>query len=766
VGKKKKVSSINTTTKHYYIQKMSASQFIDGKLAQLQNMIKRDPGAYVEEFQQQHRHFLSELALFQLEPSKPAGHFGEVVSFLSHVAPCYKEALKEYPTQISGLLSEHYLTLDRKLREVMVRALILMRNRNLFAPIPLLKLCFLLFRCPDKDLRSLLYKFIVADVRSMNRLSLNHRLNTDLQNFLYTMLEDASVVAARKSLDVIVELYRRRIWTGARTVNAVADVCLSKRSTLSRTACRFFLGIDHLIDADQAEEDEDDQKIVKHAKMLSERTGSVSKKTRSSKRKKAKQIKKAKKIQQKQNAEDQRLDNPRWPAIDLLHDPQGFVDKMYRKLRTTNEQFDVRMLYMNLLSRVIGRNQCICLNFYQFMTRYMQPSQRDVTKMMAYVVQGCHELIPPDELKTLILTIANNFVTDRCAGEVITVGLNGIREIVARVPLLLDEEDLEHLWLDMVEYRTHRGDKNVAVAARSALNFFREIRPEVLNRKDRGKDASISLSHGAAGTRLQYGETRVVDGVEGVELLERARREAAARGDPMEDDDDESAWTHTEKKSDDEDDDEDGWMAASDSDMEEGEGEGDGDGEGDGNDNGESEASSSSSSSSSSSAVDPNRQRLDATKILTPRDFELLEKLKKEEKQAMLGKRKRRAADFYTKDAVLQTDNLDAASVVDFVSLKGPHAMRKTDLEARLASQREGQMHRDEKAPGRKVGMSNREKEKRTKNFGMISKKRSVLAKQKTKMSRQRANQKKHREHLQKKSKQITKIRSRRKQGR
>ena len=763
---------------------MSASQFIDGKLAQLQNMIKRDPGAYLEEFQQQHRHFLSELALFQLEPSKPAGHFGEVVSFLSHVAPCYKEQLKEFPTQISNLLSEHYLTLERKLREVMVRALILMRNRNLFAPIPLLKLCFLLFRCPDKDLRSLLYKFIVSDVRNMNKNSLNHRLNTDLQNFLYTMLEDASVVAARKSLDVIVELYRRRIWTGARTVNAVADVCLSKRSTLSRTAVRFFLGIDHLIDADQAEEDDDEKAIVAQAKVISERTGSVSKKTRSSKRRKAKFQKKAKKIQQKMNAEDQRLDDPRWPAIDLLHDPQGFADKMYRRLRTSNEQFEVRMLYMNMLSRVIGRNQCICLNFYQFMTRYMQPSQRDVTKMMAYIVQGCHELIPPDELKTLIKTIANNFVTDRCSGEVITVGLNGIREIVSRVPLLLDEEDLEHLWLDMVEYRTFRGDKNVSVAARSALNFFREIRPEVLKRKDRGKDASISLSGGAAGSRLQYGETLVVEGVEGVHLLERARREAAERGEPMDDDNDEDAWTHAPEKekgsgSEDEEDD-DGWMAVSDSDNDDDEAEESNSNKIKDSSNNDDDSSSSSSSSSSSAASaltalpahlqmqqpKAKRQRLDGMKILTPRDFELLAKLKEEERKELLGKRKRRAADYNTADAVLKTGNLAMASVVNPISLQGVHAMRKTDLQARLASQRAGQMGRDDKVDGRKAGMSNKEKEKRTKNFGMVSKKRSVVNKQKQKLTQVLWNQKKHRTHLQKNTKSISKIRSRRKQGR
>ena len=37
------------------------------KLPQLQNLIKRDPPGYVDEFLQQHRHFLSELQIFQLK---------------------------------------------------------------------------------------------------------------------------------------------------------------------------------------------------------------------------------------------------------------------------------------------------------------------------------------------------------------------------------------------------------------------------------------------------------------------------------------------------------------------------------------------------------------------------------------------------------------------------------------------------------------------------------------------------------------------------
>jgi hypothetical protein len=34
--------------------------------------------------------YTSELEIFQLKPGKDSERFGELVSFLSHVAPCYK----------------------------------------------------------------------------------------------------------------------------------------------------------------------------------------------------------------------------------------------------------------------------------------------------------------------------------------------------------------------------------------------------------------------------------------------------------------------------------------------------------------------------------------------------------------------------------------------------------------------------------------------------------------------------------------------------
>merc|ERR1712137_1178453 len=75
-------------------------------LAALQNQIKRDKDAYFEEFQLQHRHFLSELQLFQQNPSSRSKAFTDLLSFIAQIAPCYPHQLKEFPQQLCDLLEQ------------------------------------------------------------------------------------------------------------------------------------------------------------------------------------------------------------------------------------------------------------------------------------------------------------------------------------------------------------------------------------------------------------------------------------------------------------------------------------------------------------------------------------------------------------------------------------------------------------------------------------------------------------------------------------
>ncbi len=58
----------------------------------------------------------------------------------------------------------------------------------------------------------MLYSHIVTDIKNINEKHKNQKMNRTLQNFMYTMLNDPSDIAAKKSLDVMIDLYRKRIW--------------------------------------------------------------------------------------------------------------------------------------------------------------------------------------------------------------------------------------------------------------------------------------------------------------------------------------------------------------------------------------------------------------------------------------------------------------------------------------------------------------------------------------------------------------------------
>jgi protein SDA1 len=55
-------------------------------LPQLQNLIKRDPQSYKDDFLQQYEHFLSTIQIFKLSPSKENKSLEDLVTFLAQVS--------------------------------------------------------------------------------------------------------------------------------------------------------------------------------------------------------------------------------------------------------------------------------------------------------------------------------------------------------------------------------------------------------------------------------------------------------------------------------------------------------------------------------------------------------------------------------------------------------------------------------------------------------------------------------------------------------
>lgn len=79
-------------------------------------------------------------------------------------------------------------------------------------------------------------------------------------------------------------------------------------------------------------------------------------------------------------------------------------------------------MHLDVISRLIGLHDLILLNFYPYVQRYLQPHQREVTRLLQFAAQASHELVPPDCLEPLLRTLVNNFVTERNSSDVIAIG--------------------------------------------------------------------------------------------------------------------------------------------------------------------------------------------------------------------------------------------------------------------------------------------------------------------------------------------------------
>uniref|UniRef100_A0A3B3VLB2 Protein SDA1 n=2 Tax=Poecilia TaxID=8080 RepID=A0A3B3VLB2_9TELE len=476
------------------------SNKLPNNLPQLQNLIKRDPQSYVDEFLQQHRHYQSNVEIFRLQPDKANKDLAELVMFLSQVAHCYTQQLSTFPRDLSELLRSYHTIIE-------------------------------------PELRMTLYTHIVTDIKNINAKHKNNKINTTLQNFMYTMLRDSNPIAAKISLDVMAELYKRNIWNDAKTVNVITTACFSKVTKIIVGGLKFFLGKDE-DEKNESDSESENEGTSARDLMVKYSTG---KKNTKNKKKLEKAMKVLKKHKKKKKPE---VFN--FSAIHLIHDPQDFSEKLLKQLESSKERFEVKIMMMELISRLVGIHELFLFNFYPFIQRFLQPHQREVTKILLCAAQASHQLVPPEVIEPMIMTIANNFVTDRNSGEVMTVGINAIREVAGRCPLAINEDLLQ----DLAQYKTHK-DKNVMMSARGLIQLFRNLNPQLLHKKDRGRPTEASTE----AKIKDYGELEAKDYIPGAEVLEVEEENKEEEEDGWEsasisDDDEDGEWVDVHHSSD------------------------------------------------------------------------------------------------------------------------------------------------------------------------------------------------------------------------
>ncbi|WRT70245.1 uncharacterized protein IL334_007240 [Kwoniella shivajii] len=546
---------------------------LTSNLPQLQNLIKRDPEGYKEEFLTQYNHYVSLLRLQQVSSvtststsatnDKSNDLFGDLITFISQVSQCYPEETKDLPAQFKGLLlgtgmgMEGGQTVKGDLRRTVVKNLVMLRNKDTIDSIELLQTLLPLLPQVPSALRGIIRHTILTDIKTSNQKTKNHRLNRVVQSLLFGMVESgmgAEVIGdkgkgkgkekggeAMWAVMMVKELWKKGVWTDAKTVSIVALAAFHPNTKVQSAALHFFLGSDNE-DIDSSDDEEEGIRESRRGVRKMEHRMQVGK----SGRKTEKLLSAMKKETNKRRAKHAAGlgTTPNFPALELLHDPQTFGEKLYDNLHKHDKIYslDHKILIMQLLSRVMGTHKLCVLGFYSYIIKYLTYHQLQVTLILVSLAQSVHELTPPDVLTPVIHKLAQEFVHPGVGAEVIAAGLNAIREVCRRQPWCMEED----LLTDLIDYRKSK-DKGVVTASRGLLQLFREVNPGMLKRRERGKAASMGLIGSQV---LAYGHSKdAANGIEGLELLEEhfaAMRKEANGGDSDEemevDEDDEGGW--------------------------------------------------------------------------------------------------------------------------------------------------------------------------------------------------------------------------------
>jgi protein SDA1 len=493
----------------------------------LQSQIRRDPEGYEQEYRIQFRSFETTAQTFHVTPGRPHKHFQELVSFIAHVYPCYLRLREEldFPQIVFGTLRREPERIHPTARKVLVAAILALLRRDAVPLMTVLQELFKLFTIEDKELRSLMHGRLLSEIssrtssvsgkqqkrknQSSSFAGVIHvpplELKKRVQDFLMKFVNNGkttSELVLRAVAGLVCALYKRKDWVDEFTVNSMLlALCKSEEAKVSSAAMHIFLGESNFAAA-MLEMQPESPKDKKNPNVDSEDEGLNQKKR--------------KKMTDEMSSCD-------FGAIDSLIEPYNFTEDILKRAmnNTDRTSFEYRLLALRLVCRLVYRRELVLPNLYPFLEKYLYPSNRHVTKILACLAQACHSNVPPEEMQSVVRHVLTHFVSDHCRPEVLTVGLNTLRGICERAPLALSRDQL----MDLVQYRNMKTSKSVSCAARALLNVYREVHPELLHRSLRGKEAAIAVQKGTVQRVRVFGDnTDVAQDVDGIELLEAAKK--------------------------------------------------------------------------------------------------------------------------------------------------------------------------------------------------------------------------------------------------
>ena len=472
-------------------------EFLIQMLPQYQDRVKRDKESYKEEFLKILKKFEEQFNIFLFNPSRKIKGFKELLMFFAHLSHLFKEETAFIPKGLCKIISENYLTIPHEVRLTIVDSLSIMCKSGILSLLEVIPLFFNLMRCQDKILRKRLTDYIISSLTKVNEKHKNVNINKNIQNFCEKLLEDSNKKLARKTLNIIVNLYQKKIWNDSRTINMLANIAVNAKDIkISSAACKFFLSEYDTEQGDSSDE-EDLEELKNKYKLLGK---GYSQKT---KKRKAKLKQLMKSIERKEERNKKIKTNTNFLPIDQLNDPYSFAEKLFHLMSSFQSgNFGHKLIILRLLGRILGRHRLIINNFFNSMIPLIKAEQKDLNIILASIIEATHDQIPPIELESLIKKLFDFFISDILPPQQITLGLHTLYGIMERCPYCINEE-----YFNICEELRNYKNKSVANAARAVCNLY----------KEHSDKKGIESGFG-------FGDAKNSDTIEGIELLKKLEK--------------------------------------------------------------------------------------------------------------------------------------------------------------------------------------------------------------------------------------------------
>ena len=472
-------------------------EFLIQMLPQYQDRVKRDKESYKEEFLKILKKFEEQFNIFLFNPSRKIKGFKELLMFFAHLSHLFKEETAFIPKGLCKIISENYLTIPHEVRLTIVDSLSIMCKSGILSLLEVIPLFFNLMRCQDKILRKRLTDYIISSLTKVNEKHKNVNINKNIQNFCEKLLEDSNKKLARKTLNIIVNLYQKKIWNDSRTINMLANIAVNAKDIkISSAACKFFLSEYDTEQGDSSDE-EDLEELKNKYKLLGK---GYSQKT---KKRKAKLKQLMKSIERKEERNKKIKTNTNFLPIDQLNDPYTFAEKLFHLMSSFQSgNFSHKLIILRLLGRILGRHRLIINNFFNSMIPLIKAEQKDLNIILASIIEATHDQIPPIELESLIKKLFDFFISDVLPPQQITLGLHTLYGIMERCPYCINEE-----YFNICEELRNYKNKSVANAARAVCNLY----------KEHSDKKGIENGYG-------FGDAKNNDTIEGIELLKKLEK--------------------------------------------------------------------------------------------------------------------------------------------------------------------------------------------------------------------------------------------------